>query len=397
MARISVLVPAHDAADTIGETLASALAQTERDIEVVVVDDGSRDETATIVERVAERDRRVRLLRQECSGVAAARNAALAVSSGECVAPLDSDDLWSPSKLERQRARLADASPRVGLVYAWSTVVDEAGRTILRAPAWDAEGYVLPRLATFHFLGSASCPLIRRRVLDDVGGYDTSLHAENAGGCEDWELALRIADSYEFAVVPAYLISYRRRNGSMSSDATRMWRSYERVMASVARSHPELPAALGRWSRSQFQLYLAGLSLEHGDTRAALRWARRSMQADPLLLLSRANAAALLDLSARALVEPLLAPRGTRRRAWLETATARYRAARVRVGRGGRVPDPEIALPWSNAAWSPHGRVCRARWRAAERVAARGASPDSDPGNGAPPTSLAGECEQVPR
>jgi len=377
--RISIIVPAHDAADTIEETLASALAQTERDLEVVVVDDGSRDETAAIVERVAQRDRRVRLLRQQRSGVAAARNAALAASDGEFVAPLDADDLWAPAKLERQRERFARASRRVGLVYAWTIVVDEAGRSIQRAPAWRAERYVLPMLATFHFLGSASCPLIPRRVLEEVGGYDTSLRAENAQGCEDWDLALRIAERYEFALTPAYLVGYRRRTGSMSSDGTAMWRSYERVMARVAKSHPELPAELSRWSRSQFQLYLATLSVGRDDTRRALGWAGRSIQTDPLLLLSRDHRAALLDVSARALLEPWLALRGTRPRAWLEVVAARFRAARSPLRRQPH-PDAEIQYPWSDAPWSIHGRVCRARWRAAERYAARVWFPASDPG-----------------
>ena len=381
--RISIIVPAHDAADTIEETLASALAQTERDLEVVVVDDGSRDETAAIVERIAQRDQRVRLLRQQRSGVAAARNAALAASDAEFVAPLDADDLWAPAKLAQQRERFARASRRVGLVYGWSTVVDEASRPILRAPAWRAEGYVLPMLATFHFLGSASCPLIPRRVLEEVGGYDTSLRAEGAQGCEDWDLALRIADRYEFALAPAYLVGYRRRAGSMSSDDTAMWRSYQRVMARVATSHPELPAELWRWSSSQFQLYLAGLSVERGDTRRALRWTGQSIQTDPMLLLSSDHRAVLLDSSARALVEPWLAPRGTRRHAWLEVATARYRAARSPRGPQPN-PDAEIQHPWSDAPWSVHGRVCRARWRAAERYAARVWSPASDPGPGEP-------------
>ena len=83
------------------------------------------------------------------------------------------------------------------------------------------------------------------------------------------------------------------------------------------------------------------------------------------------------------LVEPWLAPRGTRRHAWLEVATARYRAARSPRGPQPN-PDAEIQHPWSDAPWSVHGRVCRARWRAAERYAARVWSPASDPGPGEP-------------
>src|SRR5205085_7650195 len=103
-----VLIPVGDGAASIREALESALGQTYRRIEVIVVDDGSRDRTPEIVEERARRDARLRLVTQANRGVAAARNRALSSATGELVAPLDADDLWDPSKIERQVARMRD-------------------------------------------------------------------------------------------------------------------------------------------------------------------------------------------------------------------------------------------------------------------------------------------------
>ena len=121
---VSVIVPAYNAAATIGETLRSALAQTYPQLEVLVVDDGSTDATADIVRSFVARDPRVRLLQQANAGVAAARNLAIAQSRGAYVAPLDADDLWHPQKIALQLEALRRGGPRVGVVYCWWRVID---------------------------------------------------------------------------------------------------------------------------------------------------------------------------------------------------------------------------------------------------------------------------------
>ena len=116
---VSVLVPAYNAAKTIGETLASACSQTHARLEIIVVDDGSVDETARLVLQAASEDPRIRLVKQANAGVATARNTALAHATGEFVAPLDADDVWRPTKIERQLKRILGNS-NVGMVYCWS-------------------------------------------------------------------------------------------------------------------------------------------------------------------------------------------------------------------------------------------------------------------------------------
>src|SRR3954453_20694089 len=127
---ISVVIPAGNAQDTLDQTLASAAAQTHTNIEIVIVDDGSMDSTGRIARELCAQDPRARLIRQENAGLAAARNAAIAVAQGEFIAPLDADDLWHPQKLERQLACFRRAEVEVGLVYCWSRIIDEHGKVL---------------------------------------------------------------------------------------------------------------------------------------------------------------------------------------------------------------------------------------------------------------------------
>src|ERR1043165_6513590 len=116
---VSILIPVCNGEASIGQALDSALGQTHANLEVIVVDDGSRDRTSEVVDGVARRDGRVRLVTQPNRGGAAARNRALAAASGEFVAPLDADDLWDPSKIARQVRRIEAAGEGGGLVYCW--------------------------------------------------------------------------------------------------------------------------------------------------------------------------------------------------------------------------------------------------------------------------------------
>lgn len=109
---VSVIVPVHNGSRFVRQSLASALEQTYDNIEVVVVDDGSTDDTRQIVRSIADQDSRVRLLCQSNQGVAAARNRAIRDSEGQFIAPLDADDLWFTRKLERQVQRMTEGELR---------------------------------------------------------------------------------------------------------------------------------------------------------------------------------------------------------------------------------------------------------------------------------------------
>lgn len=340
---VSVIVPAHNAAAHIREAVTSALHQTYRQLEVIVVDDGSTDETATIVHAIATQDPRVSLITQRNAGVATARNRGIEASSGAFVAPLDADDYWLPDKITAQVERMRQGGSGMGLVYTWWYLVDEDGRIVDRpAVEHTVEGWLFDALVSTNFIGNASLPLIRRRWLDHVGGYDSSLRARGGQGCEDWDLNLRIAAAARIGVVARRLSVYRRVDGSMSSDIRQMAQSYELVLARLRQDHPRLPGRLVRWSRANFYRYLAGASSTTADHAQTLRIAWRAVLADPLSLLSPG----LVMIMMQALL---------RRAEGLDRPGPRQRSRPTVAPTGPRRP------PWMHGL--PYGHLCARRWR----------------------------------
>ena len=267
---VSVIVPAYNAESFVERTLDSILTQTYTNIEVLVVDDGSQDRTAEIVESFVEKDSRVILLKQENSGVAAARNLAIRKSKGEYIAPIDADDIWYPQKLEKQVQCILEADQSVGLVYAWSVTIAEddviiGGDIESSRDFQSVEGTLYPALVYSNFIGNASVPLIRRSCFEKVGGYNCNLKAHNAQGCEDWDIYLRIAEHYKFRVVQEFLIGYRQVGGSMSRNYKSMEKSYNLIMADYRPRHPEIPTYIYNLSTSNFCFYLSASSHTCGD------------------------------------------------------------------------------------------------------------------------------------
>lgn len=275
---VTVIIPAFNAQATLPATLASVQAQTHSHLEVLVVDDGSRDQTATIVANVSATDPRVRLLRQQNSGVAEARNHALTRAKGAWTAPLDADDLWHTEKLSRQLNKLRDDS-EAGVCYCWSVDIDERSHVVerrLTVPRF--EGWVYRDLLVDNFLGNSSSPLIRTDCLQAIGGWDTSLRRADAQGCEDWDIYLKLAARTRFILEPGFLVGYRQTAAAMSRDIRQMKRSHAIVMDRQRRSHPEVPGAIWRRSAALNVLYLGKIALSAGDwAKAVALWAQAAM------------------------------------------------------------------------------------------------------------------------
>jgi glycosyltransferase involved in cell wall biosynthesis len=236
---VTVIIPAYNAGATLDQTLQSVRSQSYRDIEILIVDDGSRDQTPSIAARHAAADRRVRLISQANGGVASARNKGIAEARGTLIAPVDADDLWASTKLEKQIATMAEGGPGVGLVYCWYAIID-ADNFIKGIAKPTSSGRVLSHLCENNFVGNGSSALMRKDVVLAAGGYSTQLRAVGAQGCEDWLLYLRIAENHEFRVVAECLLGYRMIPGSMSRDGRQMLRSLRHVTGQVLESNPEL-------------------------------------------------------------------------------------------------------------------------------------------------------------
>ncbi|MCP5432740.1 MAG: glycosyltransferase family 2 protein [Alphaproteobacteria bacterium] len=260
---VSVVVPAYNAEATIDETLRSVRAQTHAALEILVVDDGSRDATLAMAERHAAQDSRIRIVRQANAGVAAARNTGWSQAKADLIAFVDADDLWAPDKIARQLAVMEARGPGVGLVYGWSAKIDAKGCITDEREQPLIEGNVLARLCRGNFIGNGSSALVRRQALIDAGGFEPGLRAAGAQGCEDILFYARVAERHAFALVPDHLTGYRYLPGNMSSDLVRMLRSWTLVMDEIGGRHPELAGDLRAGLRS-YGLWLAMRALAIG-------------------------------------------------------------------------------------------------------------------------------------
>lgn len=284
--RVTVIIPAYNAEQWLTATLDSACSQSLREIEILVVDDGSTDRTLAIATDFAARDERVRIIRQENGGVGVARNRAIAEAAGEYIAPLDADDLWYPEKLERQVACMDQGGGQMGFAYCWSEKIDPEGRVITGAFPSEVQGSVLGELLLRNFVGNASVPLFRASALKERGLYLSRDEQHGMQGCEDWELLLRLAENYHVGVVPETLVKYRLAPGCMSLDARGMGESYECAMRLVRRRNPNLPPSLFRSSAANFYSYLVAKCCNAQDPSGCLWSMGKAIKADPMLLAS---------------------------------------------------------------------------------------------------------------
>jgi hypothetical protein len=163
---------------------------------------------------------------------------------------IDADDLWAPSKIERQLQAMIEGGEKTGLVYSWFTWIDANSRIGVRSDPTFYTGEVLEYLFEGNFIGNGSSVLVRREALVAANGFDSGLRASGAQGCEDLLFYCRVAERYRFALVPEYLIGYRYLPNNMSSDMTQMFRSWMLVADEMAARHPDRIPLLNRGIRN---------------------------------------------------------------------------------------------------------------------------------------------------
>ncbi len=284
---VAAIVPCYNGARFVGEAVASALAQTYRAVEVVVVDDGSTD---GIEAALAPYRGRIALIRQENAGCAAARNRGLAATRAPFVAFLDADDRWHPERVERQMALLA-GDEGLCLVHTRIRYVDAAGRPLpregKRPPPAASAADVRRELAGRNWL-TISSVLVRREALEADGeGF-----APGLWGCEDWDLWLRLVERGRFGFIDLPLVDYRVHDSNMSRSDEPMLRSSIAVLdRALARERdPRVLGAAGR-HRRRLLAALAHRAYDRGDlatARANFRRAGRGLGAAGLVRLAAA-------------------------------------------------------------------------------------------------------------
>jgi glycosyltransferase involved in cell wall biosynthesis len=285
---VSVIMPVYNVEAYIGDAVRSVLAQSFRDFELVIVDDGGADGSLAICRRFD--DPRIRIVTQRNRGLAGARNTGIAQGRGRYVALLDSDDLWEPRKLAVHVAHL-DSCPDVGASYGGSEFIDDAGRRlgIYQRPKI---GIASPKdVFCGRTISNGSVPVFRREMLEegalpgDRAGR-TYYFDETLRRSEDVECWTRLAltSRFKFDSVPEILTLYRVNSGGLSADVVRQLASWDEVCAKMERIDPTFIAAHGREARGRELRYLARRCVQIRDRGLGLTLALEALSHCPRLL-----------------------------------------------------------------------------------------------------------------
>jgi glycosyltransferase involved in cell wall biosynthesis len=261
---ISVVIPTYNRAREVGDAIDSALAQTRPALEIIVIDDGSTDETPAVLARYGER---IRVVRQNNQGVAAARNAGIAVARGDLLAFLDSDDVWLPRKLELQAARI-EADPELGLVHCG---VDFEGTGIRLDGMEGSVASEMLRLDRSVIVAHGSGVMVPRRVVEEVGDFDGRMRVS-----EDWDFCYRVAARYRIGFVAEALVLHARHATGLQNDIAGMEQGMLLALGK-AFSDPAVQP-LRRHTYGRLHRILAGCYFEQRQWRACLRHLVKSVR-----------------------------------------------------------------------------------------------------------------------
>lgn len=209
---VSVVIPAYNSARFVSEAIDSALSQSFKPLEVIVVDDGSRDGTRSVIERYGDK---VRYIYQSNAGPAAARNKGVREAKSEWIAFLDSDDYWDIRHLEMLLKHARD-HPDASLIYCGKKWVDKDGKLIQNSfeQTQFPSGWIFKDLFTANYISSTSVVLVKRAIFIKLGGFDEQLRI-----AEDYDLWLRISAIEQIRGVPIYSVNYRRHDSNLTLQA----------------------------------------------------------------------------------------------------------------------------------------------------------------------------------
>ena len=266
--KLSIVMPAYNERRTIRDIVAAVLAVPLEGVEkeLVIVDDGSTDETPEVLARYGER---IRVVRQDNQGVAAARNAGIAVARGDLLAFLDSDDVWLPRKLDLQAARI-ETDPGLGLVHCG---VDFTGTGIRLDGMEGSVALDILRLDRSVIVAHGSGVMVPRRVAGEVGGFDARMRVS-----EDWDFCYRVATRYRIGFVAEALVLHARHATGLQNDIARMEQGMLLALGK-AFSDPAVQP-LRRHTYGRLHRILSGCYFEQRQWRPFLRHFVKSVRWD---------------------------------------------------------------------------------------------------------------------
>lgn len=232
---VSVIIPTYNRADLIFEAINSVLGQDYSALDLIVVDDGSTDNTAELLKPFVESGQ-LRYFSQANSGQATARNLGLTQARGAFICFLDSDNLWEPGKLSAQVSYL-EQHPDVDIVYGDVITIDAQGSETSRSNMARFSGQIFRQMLHDNCV-SMNTTMTRRRWFDEMGGFDTSFRV-----ADDYELWLRFSAKATYAYLPNYFARYRVFPNQISSDKERRFLSNERAIGKFLMANPTLVTA----------------------------------------------------------------------------------------------------------------------------------------------------------
>jgi glycosyltransferase involved in cell wall biosynthesis len=308
MVKVSVIVPIYNVEKFVARTIASVLAQTWQDFELIVVDDESPDRSLEICRRFE--DPRIKIVQQKNRGLAGARNTGIRHAQGEYIALLDSDDLWLPTKLEKHVHHL-DSSPKIGVSFSRSEFIDEADHSI--------GTYQMPKLNNInsaHLLcrnpiGNGSAPVIRREVLEDIkfqanlyGSEEDFYFDDRFRQSEDIECWIRIAVTTNWLIegIPEALTLYRVNSESLSANLLKQLDSWEKVIDKTRTYAPELLAQWESRARAYQLRYLSRRAIRKPDGGEAVNLVNRALATDWRILIEEPRRTIMTILAAYLLI-----------------------------------------------------------------------------------------------
>ena len=344
--RVSVVMPIHNAASVLPQTLRSLQQQSLTDWELIAVDDGSTDGSAAIVSDLARQDARIQLLCQSNAGVSLSRNRGVAASRAPLIAFLDADDLWHPDKLQQHVAR-HEHDPGLGVSFARVEFLTPSGRPTGQVASQPRSPL---RPATFLYENPTTTTsnwVLRREVFEAVGGFVAAMSYS-----EDLEWLLRVACQGRWRIDPLdrVLTYYRTSDGGLSASLERMDRGWLRLVEEARRYAPEMVDRHFARAQATHLRYLARRSLRLSIAPGVGRgFMVRALRSDPWLLLRqpRRTALTMVAVFGRSILEPL-----RRRRTDGHAAPAPFAAEPPTVPAASSSTEPlvSVVVPLFNSA-----------------------------------------------
>lgn len=265
---ISIVIPTHNRCELIGRAIKSVQNQTVYDIEIIVVSDGSNDNTKNVVEKMSKKDERIKFVEYHPSkGGNVARNIGIELATGEFVAFLDDDDEWLSDKLECQ-LRVMNSSKSIGLVYTGVHIiyVNEKIDYIFNAKE---HGNLEEKILLDNCIGTTSTVMVRRSLFEKTGGFDTELEAR-----QDYDLWIRLCNECEVGVVSEVKINYFNYTGGnqISADTQKYENAYKKLEEKYKDLYVKLTSKQIEAKEIQKCVSLANRAMRNGDKRKARQY-----------------------------------------------------------------------------------------------------------------------------